>query len=189
MKLAMKTAMRPAIRLDRMTLLALAIGLACSGIDNVDIEASGQTTVPMGSVVDQLLGDLAFLGFEGFDISQSQEFQNAGYKKSQIDSVRVLTFTLEIASPADGNFDFIEQIAFFAESDGLPRVEIARLNPVPEGSNVLDLELLDVELRDYAAAESMTITTEATGTRPDAETRVEARVVLDVDINVSGACD
>lgn len=176
------------MKLDRMTIAALAIGLACSGLDNVDVEATGQTTVPMGTVVDQLLGDLSFLGFEGFDISESQEFQNQGYSKSQIDSVRVVTFTLSIASPADGNFDFIERIAFFAESEGLERIEIARLDPVPPGSNVLELELLDAELRDYAAAESMTITTEATGTRPDAETDIDARVVLDVDVDVSGAC-
>lgn len=180
--------MRP-IGIDRFTALAAVLALACSGIDNVEVEASGQTTVPMGSVVDQLLGDLAFLGFDGFDISQSQEFQNAGYKKSQIDSVTLTSFTLTIASPADGDFDFLERIAFFAESDGLPRIEIARLDPVPPGSNVLELDLAGVELRDYAAAESMTITTEATGVRPDAETAVDARVVLDVDVDVSGACD
>lgn len=176
------------MRLDRFTALAV-VCLACSGIDNVEVEARGQTTVPMGTVVDQLLGDLAFLGFEGFDISESQEFRNAGYDKSQIDSVRVTSFTLSIASPEDGNFDFLERLAFFAEAEGLPRVEIARLDPVPPGSNVLELELTGVDLREYAAAETMTITTEATGVRPDTETVVDARVVLDVDVNVSGACD
>lgn len=179
------------MRLDRGTtaVVAIAAALACSSIDNVEIEATGQTTVPQGTVIDQLIGDIGFLGFEGFDISETQEFRNQGYKKSQIDSVRVTSFTLSIAAPADGDFDFIERIAFFAESDGLARVEIARLDPVPEGSNVLDLELADVDLRDYAAAESMTITTEATGVRPEAETDIDARVVLDVDVDVSGACD
>lgn len=177
------------MRSNKSTLLVALLCLACSDIDNIDVEAGGETTIQMGTIVDELLGDISFLGFDGFDISQSQEFQNAGYSKSQIDSVRLKSFTLTITAPQDGDFDFIERIAFFAESDGLERVEIARLDPVPAGSNVLELELFDVELRDYAAAESMTITTEATGVRPDADTTVDARVVLDVDVDVSGACN
>jgi hypothetical protein len=174
---------------DRSILAVAALCIGCSDLDNIDIEAGGQTTVPAGTVVDQLLGDLQFLGFEGFDISESQEFANAGYSKSQIDSVRLTRLSLSIASPETGNFDFLERVAFFAESEGLARIEIARLDPVPPGSNVLELELSDVDLRDYAAAESMTITTEATGVRPDTETAVDALAILDVDVNISGACD
>lgn len=176
------------MRAGRAMLAVAALCLGCSDIDNVDVEAEGQTTVQKGTVIDQLVGDIAFLGFDGFDISQSQEFANAGYTKDQIDSVHVTLFTLTITAPEAGSFDFIQRVSFFAESDGLERVLIASLDPVPAGSNVLDLALADVDLRDYAAAESMTITTEVTGVRPDADTTIAARVVLDVDVDVSGAC-
>lgn len=49
------------------------------------------------------------------------------------------------------------------------------------------MEILDVELREYAAADSMTITTTATGVTPEEDTTIRASVVLDVDVNVDGA--
>lgn len=177
-------------RYSRLAAVAVAVAAftTCSGIDNIDVDAEGQAVIPAGTVVDQLLGNVSFLGLDGFDISQSQEFRNQGYSKDQIDSVVVKHFTLSIDGPAGANFDFIDSIHFFAESEGLPRVEIASLDPVPTGSNELELDLASVELRDYAAAASMTITTEASGRRPPDETTVSAHVVLDVDVAVSGAC-
>lgn len=167
-------------------LLVLIVGLTCSSIDNVQVEASGETTVE-GDLLGELLGQLSFLGFEGIDISQSQEFENKGYTKDQIDSVRLRSFTLAITAPEDGNFDFLTRISFFAEADGLPEVEIARLDPVETGKREIEMELLDVDLRDYAVADSMTISTSATGTTPEEDTTIQARLVLDVDVNVSGS--
>lgn len=167
---------------------AVFFAITCSGLDNIDIPIEAQTVVPEGTVVDQLLGQLSFAGFEGFDIAQSQEFQNQGYTRDEIDSVRIISFTLSVVSPSSGDFDFLDRIAFFAESDGLPRVQIAMLDPVPAGQDFIELEVdSSVELADYASADSMTITTEATGTRPDMETTVAAEVILDVDVNVDGA--
>lgn len=160
----------------------------CSDLDNIDVGATGTATIPEGTVIDELLGDFAFLGFDGFDISQSQEFRNQGYSRDQIDSVRVAGFTLAIVDPADANFDFLDSIRFFVEAEGLPRIEIAVLDPVPVGVAAVELELADAELADYATAESMTITSEASGRRPPAETTIEADVTLDVDVRLSGGC-
>ena len=80
----------PVARLADVADHVLVVALAtCSSLDNIDVAASGQATIPMRTVLDELLGGVSFLGFEGFDISQSQEFQNQGYSKDQIDSVRV----------------------------------------------------------------------------------------------------
>ncbi len=166
--------------------VVMGVGLTCAGLDNIDVRAEGETTIE-GSVLGSILGQIRFAGFNGIDISESQNFQNAGYTKDQIDSARLKVFTLTVRSPADGNFDFVSSLAFFAESEGLPRVEIARMEEVPRGVGVLELEILDVELVDYAAAESMTITTTATGTSPEEDTTIFAEVVLDVDVNVDGS--
>lgn len=166
----------------------LVVAATCGGLDNVLVHAEAQTKVPAGGPLDPLLGQIDFLGdFTSFDISDTQEFQNKGYTRDQIDSVHLNTFTLKATDPQDANFDFLDKISFFAESDGLPRVEIARLDPVPEGAAELDLEVLDVDLVDYATAESMSITTEASGHLPSEETTIDAKVELDVDVNVSGA--
>lgn len=177
---------------NRKTMAVLAAGavlFTCSNLDNIDVSADGQAVIPQRSIIDEVIGQLSFVGFDGFDISQDQEFENAGYTKDQIDSVRLKTFELTIVDPVGANFDFVSGIRFFAESDGLERVEIASLDPVPAGSTVLDLDLADVELRDYAAAETMTIVTEATGTRPPEQTTIAAEVVLDVDVAITGACN
>lgn len=162
--------------------------LTCgSDVDNVEVESEGRAMIPGGTVIDQLLGDLAFSGFDDIDVSQSQELENQGYTEEQIDSVRLDSLTLTVSAPAGGDFDFLESIAFFVEAEGEERVEIARLSPVPDGQTSLDVPVADVELLPYAVAESMTVTTEATGSAPDEDTTVDAHLVFDVDINVSGA--
>jgi len=161
--------------------------MTCDSLDNIAIGQSAQSTVPMRTVLDQVLGNLSFAGFEGFDLTQAQEFENQGYGRDQIDSVRVESLSLTIDDPEDADFDFIMSIAFFAEAEGLPRVRIAFLDTVPRGASVLDLSIEDQDLLDYVVAPSMTITTEVTGTAPEQETTLTGRVDFDVDINVSGA--
>ena len=141
----------------------------------------------MGSPLGEVLGPLAFTGFEGIDVSESQDFRNQGYTKNEMDSVRLSSIALSISAPDDGNFDFFTRLSFFAEADGLPKVEVARLDPIPKGSQSIDMDILDVELVDYASADSMTITSTATGTSPSQNTIIDARVVLDIDVNIDGA--
>lgn len=181
---------RPRLRNRLLAATALLALATCSGVDNIDVEASGEAVIPQRSVLDELLGQVSFAGFGNFDISQTQEFQNQGYTKDQIDSVRVQRLTLEIAAPAGASFDFIDSVRFSVEADGLPAVEIARLDSVPPGSNELDLEVDgSIELRPYVVATSMRITNDATGQRPPEETTVRATAVFDVDIAVTGACN
>jgi hypothetical protein len=174
---------------------ARAIGLplllalvTCSEADNVTVDADGEAIVPGGGVLDDLLGQLDFAGFDDVDLAQSEALQNQGYTEDDIDSVHLVSLDLEIAAPAGATFDFLERIAFFVEADGLPRVEIAQLDEVAAGSTELALVVVaDVELRPYVVAEAMTVTSEVTGSRPDDDTTVAAHLAFDVDINVTGA--
>ena len=175
-------------RLTSILWLLGIIGLTtCAGLDNINIDVQGETTIPKRTLVDDLIGELAFIGFDGIDITQSQRFQNEGYTKDQIDSVRLAGFQLRVESPESGNFDFLESISFFVEAEGQPRVKIAEFDPIPDGKKELDLQIEDVELRPYIVAPSVTITTSASGLRPEEETKVIADLVFNVDINVSGA--
>ena len=171
---------------------AVLVSLTCgaSEVDNVEVEQDGRAEIPAGSVIDQLLGDLAFEGFDDIDVSQSRELENQGYTEDQIDSVRLKELELTVSAPSGGRLDFLESVAFFVEAEGEERLEIARLDPVPDGQTTVAVPVADVELLPYVVAESMTITTEATGSAPDEDTTVDAHLVLDVDIDVSGAaCD
>jgi hypothetical protein len=167
--------------------LLFALSFTCSSLDNITVSQSAQTTIPRATILGELLGDIGFPGFSSFDLSQSQEFQNQGYTKDQIDSVRAKRLLLVVDSPAGGNFDFLETIAFYAEADGLPRVRIAFLDSVPAGMNQIELDIDDVELVDYATAPSIRVTTEATGSAPDDDTTVTGTIDFDVDVDVGGA--
>lgn len=170
-------------------LALLPLVATCDNLDNITVRAEGRAIIPQRSIVDELLGQLAFAGFGDFDIEQSQAFRNQGYTRDQVDSVRMQSFTLTIAGPAGASFDFIRSIRFYAEADGQPRVLIAELATIPTGLSTLELEVDgDVELQPYVVAPSMTITTEATGQRPPQETTIDATASFDVDVAVTGAC-
>lgn len=183
------SATRRVLRLPWAVALAvLALG-TCGSLDNIEVPVTAEATIPRRSVLDELLGNLAFAGFDGFDISDSQRFENQGYSKDQVDSVRMLEMPLTVRSPASGNFDFLDAIRFYAEAEGLPRVLVAELEPVPDGLTELTLVVdSSVELQPYVIAPAMTLTTEAAGLRPAEETVVEAEAIFDVDVNVTGAC-
>jgi hypothetical protein len=160
----------------------------CGSLTRFGVSAEGHAVVLRGTPLETLLGQLGFEDFATFDITQQEEFRNQGYKRSQIDSVKLKRLLLSVEDPPGQTCDFLDRISFFAEAEGLPRVEIARLDPIPRDSNEIDLEILDVELADHATAESMSIVTEASGRRPENDTTIFALVDLEVDVNVTAAC-
>ncbi|MEM6733304.1 MAG: hypothetical protein AAF658_17220 [Myxococcota bacterium] len=175
-------------RLARLPGVFALVGLAmCSSLDTFTIEESA-TTVVQGSLVGQVLGDLGFAGFVGLDLSENQTLQNEGVERSDIDSVFVRSLSLRITDTTQGqSFDFLNSIAFFAESDGLPRVEIASGADFAPGLTEIGLDVSNVNLADYVAAPTLTITTDASGGAPAEDTSIEATLTLDVDVNVAGA--
>jgi len=53
---------------------------------------------------------------------------------------------------------------------------------------VVALDLDDVDLTPYVVSESLTVTTDATGRRPEQDTVVQARFGLSVGVTGQGAC-
>lgn len=170
--------------------VAVLLGYAttCSGLDNFDVTLDGQAVIAGRTLIDELLGPVDFTGLGSVDITESKEYQNEGVEEDDVDSVRVTSFQLAIVSPKTGTFDFIESLSIYAETKGQPRVRIASLETIPSGATQLNLAVDAVELKPYVVATSMIITAEASGQQPENETTVDATVVLDVDVNVSGAC-
>lgn len=165
--------------------MALAGMCTCAGIDNIDVPIDAKANIPKATLVDTLLGLVKFTGFDSIDLSQ--ELQNQGVTKDDVDSVKLTSFTLTIEAPPGQTFDFLDSLAFFAESKGLDKVQIASLNPVPKGKSKLTLDVNgDVDLKPYVVAPSMTVSSEVDGSRPDNDTTVAASVVLDVDVHIPG---
>ncbi len=172
---------------SRKVVIVLLMGLlvTCGGLTKVSATQTATATIPGGSVLDLLTGDIGFGNLGNFDITQSQEFKNQGVKREQINSVKLRTLT--ITAPANGqDFTFLQSLAFFVEAPGVPKKEIAHGGPFAIGAKEISLTVLDVELAPYATAASMTFTTTANGKKPKVDTTIEAKVILDADVNVAG---
>jgi hypothetical protein len=168
--------------------IAALVALAtCGGLDTFSITET-QRTVIQGSPLPDVLGLVTFTGFNQMDISSNEELQNQGVERHQIDSVRLTRLTMQLVEPGPNqDFTFIDSIAFFVESAGLEKKRIASGGPFPADATSVELALDDVDLGPYAAAESMSITTEAEGEAPPENRTIEATIALDVDVNVEGA--
>lgn len=157
----------------------------CENIDNIDVSVGGKADIPAATLLDKLLGSLAFGGFDKVDFTES--FKNQGVSKDDVDAVHIKSMTLIVEAPPTGNFDFIESVHFFAKADGLDKVEIASMDSIPKGKRELDLAVkTEVDLKAYVVAPSMQIVSEVKGSLPNEKSTVGAAVVLDVDIHVPG---
>ncbi|WP_438027382.1 hypothetical protein [Sorangium sp. So ce233] len=168
------------------SILGLCALPMCDSLDNIDVEVGGRAVVPAGTIIDDVLGVLDFDAFQSIDLSA--EFENQGVTKDDVDSVQILAFTLRVESPESGSFDFLRSASFFVETEGQPRVLIAKLDEVPRGARELSMDVVEgVDLKPYVVAPSMRITSEArVSGHPDEETTVVADVLLDVDVSVPG---
>lgn len=166
-----------------------AVVVACAGaLVDIPVSESAATTIPAATPLETLLGDLGFGGFTQIDLTEDEELKNQGVEPGDIVDVRLTRFTLTVIDPPDGDLSFLDELAFSASAPGLPKVRIASSTTFPPGERTVELELEDVDLTDYVTSESMTITTDATGGRPDEATTIEAAFTLIVGVTSQGAC-
>ncbi len=161
--------------------LALAIlAGACRPTVYFETTVQGASTV-QGSPLGGLLGQFpAMSQFTNMDLSQTQDFQNQGITKNDVSSVKLKQFNLQITSPNDEDFSWLQSIAFTATADGRSDQVASKSNvnqlPLKAPNPAFDLDLADVELAPYVTAPSMSITATATGQMPPQNTTVQATV-------------
>lgn len=173
----------------RHLLLSLALVLSGCGINEFDVTQSASSTVPGGGLVGNVLNAFPTMsGFNNFDFSQSQEFKNQNAQKSHVKSAKLKSFTLKIAAPANQDFRFLDTIAFFAEANG-QKVRVAHKENIgqlglqaPNPTLVLDLD--DVELQPFVAADTLSFTTTANGRQPAQDTQLTGQAVLHVKVGL-----
>ena len=168
--------------------LPLLLGtITCAPLDVISVEETSTTIVPRASIFEQLIGDLGFGSFLNINIVDNTQLKNQGVKRHQIDSVYAAALTLVITSPPSGqDFSFIDSLQFYVTAENRPTMRIASGSNFPAGAKELELDLDSVDLAPYALAESMTITSEVQGRRPLEETRIDAKILLAIDLNIGG---
>lgn len=168
-----------------LALSAIFTSMTCGDLDEFTLNKTATTRV-QGSATDSLPGDLGFEGLVDFDLAGEDVLNNANVTREEIDSVYLRQITLTIPDDSPGRtFDFLDTLEFFAEAQGLERVRIAGGRDFAPGMTVIGLDVADVNLADYAAAPSLTISSESAGRPPEEDTDIRAELELDIDVNVA----
>lgn len=160
--------------------------LGCSKLLTVQIEGTATTEVEGASLLEDLIGDLGFDSLVSMDITEAEELANQGVEPGDLVSVRLVGFDLEITE-GDPDLSFIDAMAVSVTAPDLDEVEIAVQDEFPEGQALVEMELLDVDMVDYAVSQSMTLTTSVEASRPSEDSVIEARYVLEVEATLQGA--
>jgi hypothetical protein len=169
-------------------LTAASLGLAACAPASFTTQVRGETTVPAGPSggdAPPLNAFPAVSAFAGLDFDENQDFKNQGLSKDEVTSARVQTLTLEVVSPSDQDFSFLNELEFFARAgDREARIaskrNISQLNLRPPNP-VLTLDLDDVELQPFIAAPSMSFIVRGRGDMPARDVRLRVVVTLEVD--------
>lgn len=164
----------------------LLLGLGCSSLLTIQIEDSATTTVQGASLLEDLIGDLGFEELVSMDITDNEELANQGVEPGDLVSVQLVAFDLEILD-GDPDLSFIDTMTVSLSAPDLAEVDLAHQDDFPEGQPVVGMDLLAVEMVDYAVSQSMTLKTDVDAQRPDQDSVIEARYVLAIEATLRGA--
>lgn len=179
--------MFPWLRLLALSLLVVTPLSGCSGEVQFSVNYETETTVEGGGLFASVLDLLpVFPGLTSFDVSSQEEFANHDTRKELVKEARLTAFELSITEPAEGDFDFIDEISFYLSAPELDRILVAS-KTVPRGVRSFSLDVEDTDLAEYVRAESMTFTTEVSGRQPVEDTVVKAALTLDLTAALASA--
>lgn len=164
----------------------LLLGVACvAKLLTVRIEQEGSTLVEGAGVIGGILSALTLGGFDDLSVNIEQELANQGVAPGDIDTVYVVELTL--STPDGADLAFLDTLDIYVESPGIDKVRIAHQDDFPEGVTTVEMAIDGVDLTEFVVAESMTITTEASGSLPEDDTTIDVFMAIDVTATVSGA--
>ena len=166
--------------------LLLLGATGCSRLLTIEVEGESAATIDGGTILEQLVGDLGFSSFLSMDITEEEELQNQGVEPGDLVRVELTALTLEVVE-GDPDLRFIDSLLVSAEAPGLPTIAVAGADDFPEGEALVALDVIGVDLVDYATSTQMTLRTDAEARRPDQTSRLVARYTLEVEATVRGA--
>jgi len=85
-----------------------------------------------------------------------QTYLNTYHTSSdKVISTKMQKLSMRITTPANQNFDFLDTVKLYVNAPGLPEVLAAYKTPVPKGTQLVDLDVVNVELKQYFLQDSM----------------------------------
>jgi hypothetical protein len=166
-----------------MSRLALLFALVCGGCGALafDVEQPVAEQTIAGNPLGGILPSFIPAPFP-LSIDVRAETQKRGTGPATSANLKALGFSATPKAMPSGNFDFVDEIHIFIAGPSLPKVEIARLAPVPKGRTTIDLEVVPgVDLLPYVNAGAQLSAT-ATGRQPTMTFTFDGKVVVTIRI-------
>jgi len=108
--------------------------------------------------------------------NSEQVFSNNDTRKDLITSIKLNQLTISVTSPAGQSLSFLKNVSIFLSTDSLAEVEIAHKDNVPgDVGTSMNLDINDVELRDYIKADKIKLRIAGTA---------DQLVTKDINLNV-----
>lgn len=83
------------------------------------------------------------------ETNSESTFEINDTRKDLIEEIKLTKLDLEISSPSNADFSFLNSISIFISADNLDEVEIAWLTNISSSSNTLSLSLTGIDLKEY----------------------------------------
>ena len=83
------------------------------------------------------------------ETNSESTFESNDTRKDLVEEIKLTKLQLEVTTPSDADFSFLESIEVYISAEGLDEILIASKVEVPESVSVLDLEVMNTDLKEY----------------------------------------
>jgi hypothetical protein len=157
------------------------IALSGCGSLSFDVDQAVPEQTIQGNPLGGLLPSFVPNPFK-LTINIEQETQKRSTGPATSAGLKALRFSATPAAMPSGTFDFVDEIHVFIAAQSLPRVEIARLSPVPKGQTSIDLVTSpEIDLLPYVNAGAEMSAT-ASGRQPTKTLTFDGKVTITIRI-------
>tara|TARA_R110000787_G_scaffold43892_2_gene107534 strand:+ start:125384 stop:125920 length:537 start_codon:yes stop_codon:yes gene_type:complete len=137
--------------------IILTLVLGCDKLDELtqfNISYTEEVVIESSVVID-----LPFNIYTPEINSNSEStFDNNNTHKDLIEYIELTSMILEINSPSNRNFDFLNSIEIFITAENQPEVRMAWKDNIPSNSgNIIELETSSDDLKDYIKQDKFTL--------------------------------
>lgn len=167
-------------------LIITLLVFSCDKIDELtkfNMDYNMQVTIPATTGINLPFDILT----PDTETNSESTFESNDTRKDLVEEIKLAKLQLQINSPSDADFSFLESIEVFISAEGLSEVEIASKTDVPENISILDLEVVDTDLKDFIKKDSYslrlnTVTDEAMST----DHTIDVKSTFFVDAKIFG---
>jgi hypothetical protein len=171
----------------RLPCLVLTLFASCSPAVTFDVTQTGEALAARGTFLQCKLAALDIGQFSDIQFDDTQEFENQGVEREDVESVHLTDLKMRVKSPEGKDMSYLSRVTFFAEADGVERVQVGDQTSFPAGAGTVSFTLSGAELKPYVVAPSMRITTEVSADGcPSEDQTLEITAVFQFEATARG---